>query len=119
MKNNFSLTVAVLLAVSLLLLTDPFMLWMPPMAAMGALLVAAVLLAVWVGFVIRETAADEREALHRMNAGRAGYLAGLAVLTCALVVQGLSHHIDPWIAGALIAMVFAKLIVRARTEAEG
>ncbi len=119
MKNNYlHITVAFALAVLLFLLTDPFMLWMPPMAAMLCLLGAAALLAVWAGFVAREGAADEREALHRMNAGRAGYLAGFAVLTAGLLAQGFfEHHVDPWLAGALAVMVIAKVAARLYDEA--
>ena len=54
---------------------------------------------------------DERENLHRLQAGRAAYIAGIAVLTAALLWQGfIGHHVDPWIAVALGAMVFAKLL---------
>ena len=61
---------------------------------------------------MREQAHDEREMAHRMHAGRAAYLSGIVVLTVALVVQGLGHHIDPWIALALGMMVVVKLISR-------
>lgn len=117
MKNNtFHSIIALALVVLLVLLTDPFMPWMPPMAAMGALLLAAALLCIWFGFVIYEQVTDEREAVHRMRAGRAAYLSGIAVLTVALVSQGLAHTIDPWIAGALAAMVIAKLATRLHAD---
>ena len=101
-----------ILVLFLVLLVDPFMLWMPPMAAMGVLLATAVLLCIWAGFIMYEKVVDERESLHRMHAGRFAYLAGIAILTLALVVQGLSHHIDPWIALALGVMVTVKLGTR-------
>ncbi len=110
MKNkSVQLVVAFVLVVFLLLLTDPFMLWMPPVAGMVVLLCATVLLCVWGGFVMYETTHDEREVMHRMHAGRAAYVSGIAVLTIALIVQGLAHHIDPWIALALGVMVVTKL----------
>src|SRR4051812_17540182 len=110
MKNNF-LTIGVGAAFIILLglLTDPFMLWMTPPAQMTVLLCAATLAGIWAGFVLYERAHDEREAVHAMYAGRAAYLAGVAVLTLALVVQGLSHHIDQWIPLALGVMVLCKL----------
>ena len=111
--------IAVILVVVLILLTDPFMNIMPPMAAMGALLCAAILLVMWSGFVMYESAADEREAMHRMNAGRVAYLSGVAVLTVALIVQGLSHQSDPWIAGALAIMVLSKLAARIFYDSHG
>ena len=108
----FHIITAVVLVGFLTLLSDPFMLWMPEQAQMAVLLCAAVLLGLWTGFVMYEQAHDEREVLHKMHAGRAAYLSGIAVLTIALVVQGLAHDIDPWISGALGTMVVAKLIAR-------
>ena len=113
MKNNiFPILTALALVVLLTLLTDPFMLWMPPMAAMAALLGATVLLGAWAGLVMYEKVGDEREREHRMHADRFAYLFGIAILTAALVVQGLSHHIDLWVALALGSMVVAKLVAR-------
>lgn len=118
MKNNIvTIGVAGVFVALLALLSDPFMLWMPAPAQMAALLGAAALACIWAGFVLREKALDEREALHAMRAGRAGYLAGVSVLTAALVSQGLSHHIDQWIPLALGVMVLVRLSVRLYSEA--
>ena len=111
-NKSVQISVALALVVFLGLLTDPFMLWMPPMAGMALLLCATALLCVWGGFVMHEKAHDEREIIHRMYAGRSAYLSGIAVLTCALIVQGLVHHIDPWVALALGVMVVSKLVSR-------
>jgi hypothetical protein len=110
---------ALALVISLILLVDPFMYWMPPFAGMIALVAATALLCVFAGFVMLERAVDEREAMHRMNAGRVAYLSGIAVLTAALLFQGLTDMVDPWIAGALGAMVIAKLIARVFFESNG
>lgn len=114
MKNNIThILVALVLVVLLILLTDPFMLWMPPLAAMAALLALAVFACIWTGFVMRESVGDEREALHRMRAGHIAYLSGIGVLTLGLVMQGfIDHHIDPWIGTALAVMVISKLGTR-------
>lgn len=110
MKNTMLQTSIAGATVALLvLLSDPFMLFMPPIAAMIALVGVTVLLCVWVGMVMNERGGDERETVHRQTAGRVAYLSGIAVLTFALLVQGFQHRIDPWIAGALAAMVLAKL----------
>lgn len=110
MKNNMTqLSIALALVLCLGLLIDPFMLWMPDMMEMTLLLCTTVLLCIWIGFVMREKARDERELMHRMHAGRIAYLSGVGVLTLALVVQGLAHTLDPWIAVALSVMVLAKL----------
>lgn len=105
----FHIGTAVVLVGLLTLLSDPFMLWMPDLAQMMVLLGAAILACVWAGFVMYEHTVDERDALHRMNAGRMAYLSGIAVLTVALVVQGFAHDIDPWVSIALGVMVLVKL----------
>jgi len=117
MANKFfSIGIAVILVALLTLLSDPFMLWMPAQAQMAALLGAAVLAGVWSGFVMYERSNDERETLHKMHAGRVAYLSGIAVLTCALIVQGFAHAIDPWISVALGVMVISKLFARFYSE---
>ncbi len=118
MTNNkiIHISIAVLLVVFLTLLSDPFMYWMPMGLQMVALLGAAVLGAVWSGFVMYERAPDEREAIHRMHAGRMAYLSGIMILTIALVTQGLAHDIDPWISVALGTMVLVKLFSRFYSE---
>jgi len=115
-SNIIQILVATATVVSLLLLSDPFMYWMPARIEMLVLVGVTVLLCVWFGFALKERATDEREVLHRMHAGRAAYLSGIAVLTVALLVQGLAHAIDPWIASALGAMVVAKLASHLYTD---
>lgn len=83
---------------------------------MVVLLGAAVLACVWAGFVMYEETNDEREILHKMHAGRIAYLSGIAILTLALIFQGLAHNIDPWISTALAVMVISKLIARLYSE---
>ncbi len=113
MKNKIIYIIAAAILLALLAtISDPFMLWMPPKAGMAALVFIAVLMSAWVGLVMYESVTDEREALHRMRAGHAAYVSGIVVLTVALVSQGVSHSIDPWVAGALAAMIVAKLGIR-------
>jgi len=107
---------AFVLVVLLLALTDPFMYWMPESAAMVALLVAAGMVAVFAGFMLKENGGDERDATHRAFAGRVAYLAGLGVLTIALLVQGFSHTLDMWVPLALGTMVIAKIAARIFAE---
>mgnify|MGYP001610622678 CR=1 FL=1 len=117
MANKFfHIGTAIVLVGLLMLLSDPFMLWMPAEAQMAVLLGAAVLVAVWAGFVMYEKAADERELVHKMHAGRVAYLSGIAILTLALVFQGFAHDIDPWISATLGVMVISKLFARLYSE---
>jgi hypothetical protein len=113
MKNNtIQVVIALVLVVLLLALADLIPFWMPDMAEMLVLLGASTLLLVWAGFVMYEKSGDERELTHRMNAGRVAYLSGIGTLTVALIVQGLAHAIDPWIAVTLGVMVVSKLGAR-------
>ena len=116
MNNILSVSIVGLMAILLFTLTDPFMYWMPGATQMAALTVSAVLMCVWAGFVIREGNGDERDLLHRMYAGRAAYLSGVAILTLALLVQGLHHAIDPWVPLSLGGMVLAKILTRLYTD---
>lgn len=112
MNTSLPYVILLVLAVLLFTLVDPFMYWMPGVTQMIALTLAAGLLALFVGVVLREGSGDEREMQHRMYAGRAGYLSGIAVLTLALVLQGLTHSIDFWVPLTLVVMVVAKLAAR-------
>lgn len=112
MQNKaLNIFIAVALVLLLVLLSD-LTPWMPPMAAMTTLLAVSVLLAVFAGFVMHEKGGDEREIVHRMNAGRIAYLSGIGMLTIALIVQGFAHAIDPWILVTLGIMVLAKIASR-------
>ncbi len=55
---------------------------------------------------------DERDALHRTLAGRNAFLAGSGILTLAIVIQGYTHSVDPWLVLALIAMIVVKIGTR-------
>ncbi len=67
------------------------------------------LFGLFASFVLRETVIDERDSQHRTLAGRNAFLAGSGVLTVAIVVQGYTHSVDPWIVSALIVMVVVKI----------
>ena len=113
MKNNtIKIIVALVLVFFLATLADLIPFWMPKMNEMMVLLIVSVLLLVWAAFVMFEQVGDEREVVHRMDAGRIAYLAGIAVLTLGLIVQGFAHAIDPWISIALGTMVVSKLCAR-------
>jgi protein-S-isoprenylcysteine O-methyltransferase Ste14 len=116
MNKLIPTTVAVTLCFLLLVLADLVPFWMPMMGEMVALLIVVVLLLIWGGYVMQEDARDEREVELKMRSGRVAYLGGLSFLMLALIVQGLNHAIDPWIAGALAVMVGAKLLARLYIE---
>jgi hypothetical protein len=107
-----TLAIAILIVLILVALVNPFMLWMPTMLQMTALVVIAALVVAYAGFILAERGGDEREVAHRAAAGRAGFIIGIVVLTAALLAQGFERAIDPWIATALSAMLVAKASAR-------
>lgn len=119
MNNSVQLlerVVAIILIVLLVLIGNPFMFWMPSMVLITVLVIITALVFVWTGFVLTEKAHDEREVAHRTHAGRAAYLGAAAMLTIALVYQGLTHTIDIWIPATLAVMILAKLFTRFYSE---
>ncbi len=112
-KNNVQLLIAVVLIALLIALINPLhVLAMPSMFLVGTLSIIAVLFCIFVAFILSEEAKDEREESHRTLSGRAGFLSGASVLTLALLYQGLTNMIDPWIPAALALMIAAKVLAR-------
>ncbi len=100
-----------LVALSVLLL-NPFQFWMPDMMVIGILICAVVLVGLFAGVVLREGGDDEREEAHRALAGRNAFLMGMVVLSLGIGIGGYRHSVDPWLVGALVAMVLAKIASR-------
>jgi len=106
------ITISVVFLLLIVLFFDPFMLWMPASGVYMLIAGLLVVFAIFTGFLWKESARDERELIHRMYAGRFGYLAGVSVLVAGIVVEAFGSHIDPWLIAALAAMVVGKLIGR-------
>jgi len=111
-NTTVQLISAALLAIAAFFLANPFNVWMPNMTHMVVLAGAVALFGVFSVFVLMEQAGDERENEHRHAAGRTAFLAGGAVLIFGIIVQTLSHALDPWLVWALLGMVLAKSIAR-------
>lgn len=102
-----SLAFVILLALKL----DPLDLLMPNKVQMSilALLVAAA--GLYAGILFRQKARDEREALHLYRASRFAYVAGVALLVLAIVVQSFQGATDRWLFYILAGMVLVKLVI--------
>jgi hypothetical protein len=95
------------LAVLGVLTLNPY--WMPMGMYLTALLALTVLFALFAIVVWREQGGDERERLLIHMSDRIAFMAGAAVLLTAVVIEGLLQHMpNPWVVGALAAMVIAK-----------
>ncbi len=100
------------LLILLILLLNPFDLWMPTSLHM---LLIALLSAAFLAFsnlLWREEAHDEREEWHRFFAGRLGYFFGTMILVIGIVVESLAHSLDTWLIIALAGMLVGKVIGR-------
>lgn len=106
------LIVGIVLIGLLIVFWNPLGIGMPPAAGTMLALVLLVTFAAFAGLLWRENARDEREDLHRMLAGRVGYLAGAGVLVLGVFVQSVRHHVDPWLVLALVAMIVGKIVGR-------
>ena len=105
--------IATVLTVLLLLVVNPWHLWMSDTltyAIIGALLILSGLFA---GLAFRATPEDEREELHLFFASKTGYITGILVLLIGVAYQLFDGRVDPWLAGALAAMVIGKVISHA------
>ena len=112
MKNNFTSESLLALGTitALFLLINPGQWWMPDMFVMTVTCVAAILLFLFVSFVFREQAHDEREELHRYIAARLGYLGGVTVLMAMIVWQEFSHIDDERLIYVLGVMLLMKVL---------
>lgn len=110
MKNNFTkeILVSVLLIALAVLLLNPFEFWMPDMVVYSILALVVASFGLLATFIMKEVVVDEREAGHRMIAGRVAFLVGSATLTFGIVIQSLSHNVDFWLVIGLVLMIIAK-----------
>lgn len=111
--NTNTAIVGLSFLVILIVLANPFGLWTPEQFVYLAIVALAVVAVIFAGIVFRESSGDEREEALRDSAARAGYIAGILVLTAAIVATGLMDEPQNlWLIGALIAMVGARLVTR-------
>jgi len=111
MKNShfFQESVVAIMLVLLLVLCYQ-QIQMPETLSMILHGILVLVFAIFVVFIWREHTSDEREKEHQMFAGRIAFLAGSTTLFAGVVWQGITaHEVDPWLLGALIVMVVAKI----------
>lgn len=112
MKNNIfakETTIAVILIILLVVFLNPFDLLMPPPILSMLILFLIAVFGIFAAVIWKERARDEREHFHRMLAGRYAFLAGSSILVFGIILQSLTHHVDPWLIFALVGMILVKL----------
>ncbi len=103
---------AALVLILAALLLNPFHFWMPGMAHMallGCLLIAFAVLSV---YLLQEQARDEREAMHRMRAGRTAFFIGSLILVIGIAVESMHGTPNMWLVLALAGMIVGKVGAR-------
>lgn len=113
--NNFfkNFLVEILLVLVLVALSigifNPY--WMPMGMQLLLLVALVVLFGVFAVFLWREQGGDERERMLMHMSDRTGFLAGGSVLLIAIVVDTyMNHYFNPWILGALAALIIGKVL---------
>lgn len=103
---------AVVVLILAVLLLNPFHFWMPgmtQMAVLGCLLIAFAVLSV---YLLRENGGDEREAAHRMLAGRVAFFIGSLVLVIGIAVESMHGTPNSWLVLSLAGMILGKVAAR-------
>ncbi|NCN82658.1 MAG: hypothetical protein GW947_01700 [Candidatus Pacebacteria bacterium] len=112
MQQRFELAIGLVLLLVLVVAANPMHFLMPKSMTAVLVVVLASLFLVFLSFVWRERAEDEREAIHINKAGRLSFFVGSLVLVTGIGTQITMHEVDPWLLAGLASMVLAKLISR-------
>ena len=115
-KSIIEFFVATALVVILILILNPMHFWMPDMAHVTVLGLLLVIFVAYAAFALREEIVDERDALHRMFAGRAAFITGTTILTLGVFFGALEGEVDKWLVFTLVGMIIAKLATRLYTD---
>ena len=108
-KHSQEISIALILVILLILMLNPFGLWMPNQVLMMLLAGLVVVFALFASLIWKERPRDERESLHSMMADRIAYLVGSAVLVIGILVESLMHKLNPWLVVALGVMILGKI----------
>lgn len=109
-ENLSEIATVIVFLIILVLFLNPFGFWMPEPLTYMMIVAVVVVFALFAGLVLKNSARDEREALHQMKAGRIGYLSGVGVLVLAIAIEGvILKEVDVWLVIALAVMVLARM----------
>lgn len=114
MKNNHTkeIIVSVVLVLLLVFILNPSLVFMPNSIHMMILVGLVVAFGLFASLILREEATDEREGVHRMLAGRIGFLAGSITILIGILYQSYLHTLDEWLVFTLVVMILAKIGAR-------
>lgn len=118
MKSFFTgeITASLILVVILAVFLTPTKLLMPNSGDLMLAVLMVLCFFVFSAFIWKERSSDERENLHRLNAGRVSFLVGTSALVLGILLQSFRHDIDPWLIYTLVAMILAKVVSRVYSQ---
>ena len=93
----------------LVLLLNPFSIYMPTEMMISIISVVTVLFGLFFMLVFREQGKDERELAHAQFAGRTAFLSAGVIALIGLFWQAFYDTLDPWLVGVVGAMALAKV----------
>lgn len=108
-ESAAEIVISILLLISIFCLTDPFRTMMGEMLETYVSVLLILFTVLFIGMLWKEKARDEREQAHRILISRAGFIAGMASVTIAIIAQMLEHRLDGWLIVILGSMVITKL----------
>ena len=113
MKDSYKKELLILIALVILLITlfvlNPIICSNPLMETM-VLIFIGIFALLFISFVWKEYARDERESLHKYIASRFAYLAGVLILTIGVILQTIQNHLDVWLVISLCTMLLLKMV---------
>ncbi len=112
MRHRFEIAIGLVVLLILVVVANPMHFLMPESLTAVLVLLLASSFLLFLSFVWRERAEDEREVAHINKAGRLSFFVGSLVLTTGIGVQTMTHEVDPWLLAGLASMVLAKLLSR-------
>lgn len=104
--------IATILIAILVAFLQPFGLSMPDSSV--SMLIVALIIAflLFASVVWKEETKDERESLHKLQAGQISFIVGAGILIVGIIVQSLQHNIDVWLIITLVGMILTKVFSR-------
>ncbi len=103
------ISAVLVLVVLLVLLVNPYDIWMPTMMNVMIITLLLVVFGLFASVILREGARDEREGVHRSLAGRYAFLVGSLILIGGISYQSFTHSLDIWLPVTLVAMILTKI----------
>lgn len=118
MRINYipELTISTILIILLIICLNPLNLLMPSPFVKMLVVLVILIFGIFTAVIWKEKSKDERESLHKAQAGHFAFLIGSFILIIGIAIQELNHKLDPWLIYGLVGMLVGKIIFRIYLE---